>query len=296
MKAAALLTSAATLGAQEPAVVDAPGIRLQLVSPDGAPVTDMLVTVDTSAARDSVIVRVEPLSDTSRFHPARIAFVPSRLEFPVLIAVVPRVWRIATGSFAGREVAIDPAAALRRAPHGGSFGRLRADRVVGWNPHEFPIPLLLARTHGVTRGDSLAFWSAVREVERALGGVFFRAASDSEFTGSIYPPVVRIDPRLDAEGLTFVSWNGDGDIYDGSTAFRRVADLSDPSIVAHELLHLLGFGHTNAWPSALAAAPSRLLGVTAADAAYAQLLLRLRELQVDRGTVGGLASAIAGRR
>ncbi|HEX7018391.1 MAG TPA: hypothetical protein VF159_00160, partial [Gemmatimonadaceae bacterium] len=200
--------------------------------------------------------------------------------------------RIASGTFEGARVTLDPTAALRRSPRGGSFGRLRADRVVGWNPQSFPLPVILVRAHGVTASDSIDFWSSVARVEDALGATYFRPTADTGFTGHIYPLVVRVDPTLTTEGLTFVSWAADGEVFEGTTSFRRVADLRDASIVGHELLHLLGFGHTAAWPSTLAVDAIHPRVVTAEDAAYAQLLVALRALQVQRNAYGGLRSSI----
>lgn len=311
LAAVAMLTSAPVARAQEPLTSAARTIRLELVSPSGARVADMRVVFDWGAMADtatrdslgmsvrwrvpigdSVIVRVEPATAPPAHFAARIALASGQLSPMLTLVVVPREWRITSGAFEGARIAIDPTAALRRAPHGGSFGRFRKDRVVGWDPRNFPIPMMLLRARGITSSDSVDFWNSVARVEAALGATFFRPASDTGFTGRIYPLVVRVDPRLTTEGLTFVSWSGDGEIFEGSTSFRRAADLSDPSIVGHELLHLLGFGHTTAWPSTLAVNATHPLVVTAEDAAYAQLLVGLRALQVQRNAFGGLQSTL----
>ena len=309
----AILTGATIARAQEPLTGAARTIRVELVSPSGARVDDMRVVVDWGAIADtatrdslglsvpwrvpigdSAIVHVEPASPASAEFAARIALASGQLTPALTFVVVPREWRIAGGTFERARIAIDPTAALRRAPRGGSFGRLRKDRVVGWDPGSFPIPMMLLRGRGsgVTSSDSVDFWNSVARVEAALGATFFRPASDTGFTGHIYPIVVRVDPRLTTEGLTFVSWGADGEIFEGSTSFRRAADVADASIVGHELLHLLGFGHTAAWPSTLAVNAAHPMVVTAEDAAYAQLLVGLRALQVQRNAFGGLQSTL----
>jgi hypothetical protein len=56
-------------------------------------------------------------------------------------------------------------------------------------------------------------------------------------------------------------------------------------------MHVLGFGHTSAWPSAMEARPTTDRGVTEEDVAYAQLLMTVRGLEQDKLVIGGLVEA-----
>ncbi len=108
--------------------------------------------------------------------------------------------------------------------------------------------------------------------------------------GRVYPVDVGVGP-VTAAAVTYVSWDHDGNIFEGSVTFRSLRELRELSIVEHELMHVLGFGHTTAWPSAVEAQPPPGRTVTAEDAAYAQLLLRAHALEADPLLVAGLADA-----
>jgi hypothetical protein len=175
-------------------------------------------------------------------------------------------------------------------PGHGSFGRVAASRIVGWLPESFPIPIVFERGRGrsVSASDSAAFWRAAHDVEEAIGGKYFVPWNDTTMHDGVYPVDVRIDPRTPGAGLTFVSWDRDGNIFEGSIRFRSAIDMRIAGVVEHELMHVLGFGHTLAWPSAMEARPTTDRGVTVEDVGYAQLLMRVRELEQDRLVIGGL--------
>lgn len=81
-------------------------------------------------------------------------------------------------------------------------------------------------------------------------------------------------PRDD--GMTLVTWSNPGGIYDARVFVRSTATLHNSRVVAHEMMHALGFGHTSAWSSIMnsgAASPARL---TPNDVAYAQFALEQR--------------------
>jgi hypothetical protein len=243
-------------------------------------------------ARDSVTLAVEP-TDSGRYYPVRARLAVARLDRALDVLLIPRVWRIEGGRFAGAEVSISVDAALRRGSDRGSFGRVVANQLIGWTVGSFPVPIVFRHDGGsvLTDADSVAFWESVRRVEESLGGQFFLPAGDTLLRGTIYPVDIRIDPRLNADAKTWVSWNGDGQIFEGLISFRGRAELRNASVVAHELLHLLGFGHTAAWPSTLAPRIANGHGVTAIDVAYAQLLLRAHELERRLEIVGGFSAS-----
>ena len=223
----------------------------------------------------------------------RAAIPPTRIHEEVRLVLVPRRWTIAKGSFAGVSIAILPSAALRRAPDRVSFGRVHERRVVGWEPGSFPLAVVLRRDDGrrISPVDSIDFWSAAASVEAAIGVDSFRPAMDTALRGRAYPVDVRVDPRISGSGLTFVSWDREGNIFEASVRFHSNADMREPGIVEHELLHVLGFGHTNEWPSAMQARAPLSRRITAEEVAYAQLLMRVHELEQDPLVVGSLAAA-----
>jgi len=241
---------------------------------------------------DSVSLVIDA-SPASRYDGAQLVVPRSRLGDEIRVLLVPKRWIIRRGRFAGVEVTIDPAAALHRAPDFGSFGRVSATRVVGWVPGSFPIPIVLRHDGGgrITAGDSLAFWVAAHDVEDALGGRFFLPWNDTTIRGRIYPVDIRIDRRIPAAGITFVTWDAGGNIFEGSVRFHGSAEMRVAGIVQHELMHVLGFGHTVAWPSAMETRTRRAGLLTAADVAYAQLLMAVHACQQDPLVVGGLTEA-----
>jgi hypothetical protein len=265
-----------SLGASDTLQVDAVGRFADLVRP---------------APGDSVWI-VLGSSGQSAYYGAAVAVPRERLAEELHILLVPRRWTIRRGEFNGRTIAIDPRAALRRAPDRASFARLTRQRTVGWAPESYPVPIVFRRTSGPRIGadDSIAFWSAVDAFQQAIGTALFLPSSDTTLTGRIFPVDVGVG-RIGSAAVTYVSWDRDGNIFEGSVTFRSERELRQLSIVEHELLHLLGFGHTTAWRSAVEAEAPASRTVTAEDVAYAQLLLRAHALESDPLVIGGLADA-----
>ena len=243
---------------------------------------------------DSVVVSVVGPPD-ARYYPTRVTVPRTRLADELRILVLPRAWTIRRGRFAGNTVRIIPGDALRRTSDHGSFGRVAAQHVVGWDASNFPLRVVLRHDLGpiISTRDSIAFWQAAHEVDDAIGSTLFRPASDTAGDDRVFPIDVRLDPGMAASGLTYVSWDRTGRVFEGSVRFRTSREIEHPSVVAHELLHALGFGHTTAWPSAMQARNSELRSLTAEDAAFAQLLMRLHDLQEDPLIVGGILETAA---
>jgi hypothetical protein len=170
---------------------------------------------------------------------------------------------------------------VRRAPGHQPF-------IPGWHESDFPLKIAFNRARSrerVSPEDSVAFWNAIADVERALGAKLFVPAA-MRSTG-VVPVEIEITGALGA-GHTFVTWNAAGDQYDGVLAFPRAASLRDATVVSHELLHLLGFGHTTAWPSIMTPTTGYLLGLTPTDVAYVQIAMRLRRMQERLGAIPGV--------
>ncbi|HEY6829184.1 MAG TPA: hypothetical protein VI259_20125 [Gemmatimonadaceae bacterium] len=243
---------------------------------------------------DSVVVSIVAAAD-SRYYPTRIVVSRSRLADELRVLVLPREWTIRRGRFAGSTVRIIPGDALRRTPDFGSFGRVTNQHVVGWDASSFPLRVVLRHdmAPNISARDSIAFWEAAHEVEESIGLPLFAPTSDTIGDNRVFPIDVRLDPGISPSGLTFVSWDRTGRLFEGSVRFRTSREIERPSVVAHELLHALGFGHTTAWPSAMQARGIGLPAITAEDAAFAQLLMRVHDLQDDPLLVGGLLETAA---
>lgn len=244
-----------------------------------------------ATTNDSIRIVVNP-TGRSGYYGVSVAVPQTRVADEIRILLVPRRWTIRVGRFAGETVDIDPRAALRRSPDRASFARLTSRRTVGWAHESYPIPIVFRKAHGVRIGpsDSAAFWAAARAAENAIGAPLFQPWSDTAMTGRVYPVDVGVG-RISSAAVTYVSWDRTGNIFEGSITFRSVHELRELSIVEHELMHVLGFGHTTAWPSTLEANAPATRTITAEDAAYAQLLLRAHELESDSLLVAGLAAA-----
>ena len=267
----------AALGATDTLQVDAVGRFADLIRATGD---------------DSVMIVVRP-SRESNYYAVAVTVARDRLADEVRVLLVPRRWTIRRGRFTGETVSIDPRAALRRSPDRASFARIRARRTVGWSAESYPIPVVFRRTRGtrISAGDSIAFWDAARAMDEAIGTPLFQPWVDTTIQGRIYPVDVGLNSRIGSAAVTYVSWDADGNVFEGSVSFRSARELGNRSIVEHELLHVLGFGHTTAWPSAVQAAGLPDRTITAEDAAYAQLLLRAHALEADPLLVAGLADA-----
>jgi len=173
-------------------------------------------------------------------------------------------------------VRLNPDLATRRGSKFLRISRLKGDsRYVAWSPSRLPAPVAFRAGRGISEADSLAFWSILRDMEADMGMRLFEPAvlspdSDPE-------DIIVVDTRNMAndDGMTLVTWSTPGGIYDARVFVRSTSTLHSSRIVAHEMMHALGFGHTSAWSSIMnpGASPSRL---TAQDVAYAQYALELR--------------------
>jgi hypothetical protein len=230
---------------------------------------------------DALDVRLASADGTrldARF-PALAARDAHRLD----VALLPARWTIRGGSYDGRTVPLRPADALRT-----RFWRLtREGHAVGW-PDESPLPTTVLGADGapVASIDSVAFWTIADSLAADWGRPLFRPAAPAQAL-----VVVRIVPTLGEAGLTDASWDGDGTIPAAHVALRGRGFLyHDRRVVAHELLHALGFGHTTLWPSLLH--PVRQTPrATPEDVAHGQVVEAMRRLRRRGLPVVGLEAA-----
>ena len=200
------------------------------------------------------------------------------------VIAIPTVWRIDGGSYSGTEVPIDARAALGIPNASGFWKRVpvtgRGETILAWPPSAYPLRIAFDRQRSserVSAQDSVAFWAAADQLERDLGVDVFTPATfeRSRPEGTVS---VEIGSQY-AEGHTFLVWNMQGDAYDGVVSLRHASTTQNAAVVTHELLHLLGFGHTSAWRTNMHPVTAGVARATPEDVAYAQLALHLRRRQ-----------------
>lgn len=261
-------------------------------------------------------IDVPPGAIERRYHAAVVGFDPvgrpmgrmSVIQRPdsagIRILLVPTRHVIQGGTYGGTMVPISLDAAF-----GPSWERTRYWRVaraaaapegygtpVAWPENFFPIPVVLRARGGVSYSDSAAFWGAARQLELDFGRSLFQPAPDEPNGEEIWKIIVIVEPSVASAGMTFVTFNSHGAIYEATIAIRARAFFADARLVSHELMHALGFGHSSGWYSAAGPAPGTPSRATANDVAYAQLLYGLRRAHIAQGATHGiLASTAEGR-
>jgi hypothetical protein len=242
----------------------------------------------------------------AEFHPM-VARLSARQTGPELNAVVvPTSWTIRSGRYAGVTLEVSADAALRRwrgvAPFARAAGYRGAKtrRVVGWPSQAFPLPVAFVRERpalAISTSDSAAFWQSVRAFEEQLGLAAFEPAELSALRSGRLGVEVVIDPTTPPDAMTWASWTASGDLNDARVAVRKPADLRNAALIAHEMLHALGFGHAVEWRSVMTgvASPS-VTTLTAQDVAYVQLIHRLRAAQSAFNADVGFLEAAEGER
>ena len=188
---------------------------------------------------------------------------------------------------------------MHRTARGAPFWRLvpisgRGPRkVLGWRESEFPLRVAFNRSRSseaITASDSAAFWAIARQMEQDLGASLFVPADMRGDTSASSLVSVEITAQA-TQGHTFVSWGQAGDASNGVMLFRQAATLHDPHVVTHELVHLLGFGHSTGWTTVAEAIGGHEQRLTPDDVAYIQLGMRLRHVQQETGARPGLPVA-----
>jgi len=260
---------------------------------------EFMVTLSDMTA-DSADLVVCETGSTPAYHAARIGLETLDAGINPGILLVPTLWTITAGNYAGIPVRISARAAVARGPDHSRFARFHRDdgnsrwKSVGWRAADLPLALVFASDStlpAIAAADSAAFWRSVRLLEADLGAELFRPAMSYEVIESDARVMVRIDPELHANGVTSVGWGPRANLLGVEVAFRSVRHLHDRAIALHELVHALGFGHTSGWHSLMRASTHRAARLTPEDVAYVQMLMRLRQIEMTSGALHGLMAA-----
>jgi hypothetical protein len=298
-----------------------PVITGRFITADSGAVSEIRLAISAEGRSDSIPVRegkftarfafpvgapvtVHATPADTAYHDVAVRVHDERALQRLVIALVPKSFRIEAGAYRGQVVPIDAERAMTRVgatapfwrlvPHSGSAPR----KLLGWRESDLPLRVAFGRDRSnepITAVDSASFWSTAARMERHLGRPLFDAANvSSDTTRPGFIPV-EVRPQV-AEGHTFVAWSQSGDASQGILIFRRAATLRDAHVVTHELVHLLGFGHSNSWPTVAQPSGGTQPGLTPQDVAYIQLAMKLRRLQEATGALPGLPVAAAASR
>jgi hypothetical protein len=160
----------------------------------------------------------------------------------------------------------------------------------------------------VTAGDSTAFWREAGELEETFGADVFRPANfpdaaPREDGGPNDAILVWFDPEMGGIGGIGTAVSSGDEIGYGDLRLNRQAlraEAVSPGLVAHELMHTLGFGHTCAWRSVVAdvrRCPAlRAPGATEEDVAYVELAAEIGSLLRGHGGRWAWEAALAAMR
>jgi hypothetical protein len=275
------------------------------------------LVLPTASAADSLelwVGAVDPAAPA--FHPARLRLDPRNVARELEIVLVPLRWTIRAGRYAGREVELRLSRAFAPpcATCTGFFRALaaRADsgrkRLQGWPAERFPLRVAFDREWNgekVTAGDSTAFWREAGELEETFGADVFRPANfpdaaPREDGGPNDAILVWFDPEMVGIGGIGTAVSDGDEIGYGDLRLNRQAlreEVMSPGLVAHELMHTLGFGHTCAWRSVVAdvrRCPAlRAPGATEEDVAYVELAAEIGSLLRGHGGRWAWEAALA---
>ncbi|HEX8208738.1 MAG TPA: hypothetical protein VF584_01030 [Longimicrobium sp.] len=276
------------------------------------------VPLPDSLDGDSVGVVVDAAETAARvFHPSVVLLARGEWDEEVRMILLPRRWTIRAGTHVGQIVEVSARRGFTPTCRGCSNGffrrgvpsRLgaRVSTVPAWRPGSFPLRVAFDHEYTSERispRDSAAFWREVAELERDLGEHLFRPARFSETDPVDDAPedlvLVWVERGLRSAGLGSVAYSG-ADIGYGSVrlddalAFTRPGA---PGLIAHEMVHTLGIGHTCSWYSVVAdvsrCPERRAPSATPEDVAYVQVHLAMGSLQRAHGARWGLDAALRG--
>lgn len=271
-----------------------------------------------SLGGDSVRVVVDAADSAARlFHPSVASLGRGEWGDEVRMVLLPRRWTIRAGTHAGETMEVSASRGFAPTCRGCSSGffrrgvpspeETRSSTVPAWRPGSFPLRVAFDHEYtsqAISGRDSVGFWRGVTELERDLGEHLFRPARFSEAEPVDDAPedlvLVWVDRGLRTTGLGSVGYSG-GDIGYGAVRFDDALIFTQAGasgLIAHEMVHTLGIGHTCSWYSVVAdvarCPERRAPNATPMDVAYLQVHLAMGALQRAHGARWGLAAALRG--
>lgn len=247
-------------------------------------------------------------------YPAFRRLRPWELADPQLLVMVPLAWTFTEGTFAGQTVPVDLTPALGEEPaFYTTTGQSLAAKVWQFQVQTVTadrLPLTLsvdriASTSQVWDIDVERYWRRIAELEEVVGRDLFRPAIST----AVADVVVTVRPGACGRATACANIvSGDPYLERGGQVFHQSVEQfrADRGIVAHELGHVLGMGHTCRWQSVMYLGPeecgdsgSPSLLPTATDVAYIQVALAVNSLQKALGMDpygGGIMAAWNGQR
>jgi hypothetical protein len=205
---------------------------------------------------------------------------------------IDSVWTIKGGSYAGQTVRINRSLAARSSSRFWHFSSISGKkRLVGWNPSRLPANVAF-RPGVFSSSDSVAFWQILREMESDIGMTLFQPVALA--AGEDPDDVIVVDTKAmsSSEGVTWVTWGAGGTVYDARVFLRSTQTSHNPRVVAHEMMHALGFGHTSAWASIMNGYAGFTSRLTVDDVAYAQAAFQARAAHEREDMWARLALAV----
>lgn len=254
---------------------------------------------------DSIGLLIDaPAASRRTFLPCLVRVGREALEGELRVVLVPAVWAIRQGSYRGQLQPISMQAAFQTDRGAAGFYQAQRDRAhrrtrpVAWPIDSFPLAVAVRSrrtSEGLSAADSVALWVLLRRLEAELGEHLFRPAREEDLPVQANGILVSVNRSLSTAGYTFTAFGELGRLYDVRVTVQSREMLGEPSIMEHEMLHALGFGHTRAWLSLLSpGGGQRASGATMADVAYAQLFYRVLAMQERLNAPYGLLEALAG--
>lgn len=278
--------------------------------PDGS----VVLVVPTS---DSVDVRLITL-DADSYYSSQARVRPSR-DTTIDVVLVPAHWTVSKGAYQGSPQHIDLVAAFGSDADDTHFLNVYTQyrtMLVAWAQSSLPIPVGFDTTNlwrPLSTVDSAFIWRVTNDVNAIIGQTVFAPAGPVPFapSGAIG---IRLDTTYASSGESVLGTNLNrcppsvrlctavqAEIWmHPYFSYPSVFTEANERMIAHELMHTLGFGHACYWPSVMMHTGGKCVNVnlvptrpTATDVAYIELVMELARLLGEHPAAWHLSEAFA---
>lgn len=261
------------------------------------------IRLEVPVGRDSITLEVS--GDDRQWPVSRRVANTCYTGFVQTLLLVPKKWLVTSGRFAGKTIDVPAEAALQIAGPddplsfyrvvmlNGPQGCGRPANILSWRTSTFPIPLALNHTlsySGLSMEDSVRFYRFIDEFNiNLMGRQFFKASRMSvEIEADGTASLVLLNTSNVAANASPTGSISSGDAQRGRVTIESLLFLeeSNREAVYHELVHLLGFGHTRGWRTGMCSARQEAAklcaamnagAITETDVGMIDLALNLRE-------------------